>query len=74
MKRYFLKRKSNGIKKLQWCDLDDLTNKISEARDNKNKSLSVKRKSMPRSTAQGLDTLTRIVGEEFFLQESNTLA
>merc|ERR1712238_365093 len=54
-------------RKLQWRDLDDLTDKISEARDNKNKSLSALRKSMPRATAQGLDALTRIVAEEKFV-------
>ena len=44
-----------------------MTGKMSETRDNKNKSLSVLRKSMPRSTAQGLNALTRIVVEEQFI-------
>ena len=54
-------------RKLQWRVLDDLTDKISEARDNKNKSLSALQKSMPRATSQGLDALTRIVAEEKFV-------
>ena len=40
---------------------------MSEARYNKNISLSALRKSMPRATAQGLDALTRIVAEEKFV-------
>ena len=54
-------------RKLRWRVLDDLTDKLSEARNNKNKSRSTLRKSMPRATSQGLDALTRIVSEKKFV-------
>ena len=55
-------------RKLQWRDLDDLIDKMSEARDNKNIFLSALRKSMPRATAQGYGKINASIGKELACQ------
>ena len=58
------RNKMAETRKLQWRDLDDLIDKMSEARDNKNISLSALRKSMPRATAQGYGKINASIGKE----------
>ena len=53
---------------------NNLSDKMSEARDNKNKSISALRKSMSRATAQGLNALTRSVVEEQFVPREHYFA
>jgi len=58
------RNKMAETRKLQWRDLDDLIDKMSEARDNKNIFLSALRKSMPRATAQGYGKINAPIGKE----------
>jgi len=61
------KRKRNALaekRKEKWRILDELNDRVSEAREEAKRTRSNFRKLMPRATALGLDVLPRIVQEE----------
>lgn len=51
-------------RKEQWRSMNELSDKVSEAKENSRRALYEMRKSMPRATSQGLDALKNIVAEE----------
>ena len=52
------------MRKEQWRKCDELSEKVKEARDSTQRSLSDVRKSMPRATSMGLQALDNIVQQE----------
>lgn len=59
-----LRNEMAETRKEQWRSLEELSERVNEARDNARKALSDIRKVMPRATSQGLDALTSIVEQE----------